>query len=225
MPIKSKPFRLTIVHPCVGRRIGMKRYIRTWQMAPLPAAAIAAMAGDEVDMRFYDDRLEAIPYDEPTDLVAISVETYTARRAYQIASAYRQYGVPVVMGGFRATLCPDEVSDYCESIVIGEGEDLFPRVIDDYRHGSPEKIYRSTARPARMITPDRSIFRKRSAAVALVDSMVMVMLCGHEATAILGAAVASVDPPAAGQRAGREGVLPAQASGAVDVLQMATSAA
>jgi hypothetical protein len=30
----------------------------------------------------YDDRMEPIPYHEPTDLVAITVETYTARRSY-----------------------------------------------------------------------------------------------------------------------------------------------
>ncbi len=73
-------------------------------------------------MRFYDDRMEPIPFDEPTDLVAISVETYTARRAYQIASEYRRRRVPVVMGGFHATLCPEEVSEYAEAMVIGEAE-------------------------------------------------------------------------------------------------------
>lgn len=157
----ARPFRLTIVHPCVGRYAGMKRYIRTWQMAPLPAAAIAAMAPADVEKRFYDDRLEAIAYDEPTDLVAISVETYTARRAYQIASEFRRRGVPVVMGGFHATLCPDEVRRYCESIVIGEGEAAFPELIDDYRHGTPRKVYRSDDRPRQIVTPDRSIFGDR----------------------------------------------------------------
>ncbi|HET7008924.1 MAG TPA: hypothetical protein VFK65_25730, partial [Candidatus Binatia bacterium] len=77
---KARPFRLTIVHPCVGRFAGMKKYIRTWQMEPLPAAMIAALTPSGVEKRFYDDRFEAIPYDEPTDLVALSVETYTAKR-------------------------------------------------------------------------------------------------------------------------------------------------
>ncbi|MEZ4636299.1 MAG: hypothetical protein R2856_15275 [Caldilineaceae bacterium] len=48
----------------------------------------------DVDVKFYDDRMEAIPFDEPTDLVAISVETYTAKRAYQIASEYRKRQIP-----------------------------------------------------------------------------------------------------------------------------------
>jgi radical SAM superfamily enzyme YgiQ (UPF0313 family) len=155
----SRPFRLTIVHPCIGRTPGMKRYIRTWMMEPIPAGMVAALAPADVVKRFYDDRVEPIPYDEPADLVAISVETYTARRAYQIASEYRRRGVPVVMGGFHATLCPEEVMQYCESIVIGEAEGVFPEVIDDYRHGRPRHVYRSAGRPALTVTPDREIFR------------------------------------------------------------------
>ncbi len=97
--------RLTLIHPCIGRRPG-ERYIRTWQMEPLPPATIAGLTPRDVDVRFYDDRMERIPFDEPTDLVAISVETYTAKRAYQIASEYRRRGVPVVMGGFHADALP-----------------------------------------------------------------------------------------------------------------------
>ena len=139
-------------------------------MQPIPAALIAALTPSDVEKKFYDDRLEPIPYDEPTDLVAISVETYTAKRAYQIASEYRQRGVPVVMGGFHATLCPEEVQQYCESIVVGEAETLFPQVIDDYRHGRPQKVYRSSIRPSLAVSPDRSIFRgKRYLPIALVE--------------------------------------------------------
>ncbi len=167
---RKTPFRLTIVHPCVGRFANMKRYIRTWRMEPIPAAVLAALVPADVSTAFYDDRLEPIPFDEPTDLVAISVETYTAKRAYQIASEYRRRGVPVVMGGFHATLCPEEVLQYCESIVIGEAESLFPTVIDDYRHGRAESVYRSVERPSLRTTPDRSIFHgKRYLPLRLVE--------------------------------------------------------
>jgi radical SAM superfamily enzyme YgiQ (UPF0313 family) len=139
-------------------------------MEPIPAAMLAALTPDDVEKRFYDDRLEAIPFDEPTDLVAISVETYTARRAYQIASEFRSRGVPVVMGGFHTTLCPEEVQQYAESIVIGEAEELFEEVIDDYRHGRPRKVYQTERRPALQVTPDRTIFRgKRYLPIRLVE--------------------------------------------------------
>jgi len=168
----SKPFRLTIIHPCVGRRVGQRTYIKTWRMEPLPAATIAALTPPDVEKRFYDDRLEAIPFDEPTDLVAISVETYTARRSYQIASEYRKRGIPVVMGGFHAALCPDEVAQYADSLVIGEAEEIFPEVLDDWRHGRGKHIYRVLRRPRELrVGPDRSIFRgKHYLPITLIES-------------------------------------------------------
>jgi len=162
--------KLTLIYPCVGRRPG-EAYIGTWQMEPLPAAAIAGLTPPEIDLTFYDDRMEAIPFDAPTDLVAISVETYTAKRAYQIASEYRRRGVPVVMGGFHATLCPDEVAQYAEAVVVGEAEELWPQVIDDFRSGRLQKFYRQTDRPSLAgLKPDRSIFRgKRYLPIGLLE--------------------------------------------------------
>jgi radical SAM superfamily enzyme YgiQ (UPF0313 family) len=164
--------KLTIIHPCIGRRAGDTSYIRTWQMEPLPAAAIAGLTPRDVDVRFYDDRMEKIPFDEPTDLVAISVETYTAKRAYQIASAYRKRKVPVVMGGFHASLQPEEVGRYAESVVVGEAESLWPNVIDDARHGRLAKTYQQKGRPTLAgMNPNRSIFRgKRYLPIGLIEA-------------------------------------------------------
>src|SRR6187399_2587149 len=120
----AKPMRLTIIHPCIGRAAGQRDYIRTWQMEPLPAATLAGLTPSDVEVKFYDDRMETIPFAEKTDLVAMSVETYTAKRSYQIASEYRSRGVPVVMGGFHPSLCPDEVARYAEAVVTGEAEEL-----------------------------------------------------------------------------------------------------
>jgi radical SAM superfamily enzyme YgiQ (UPF0313 family) len=163
--------RLTLIHPCIGRR-GGQRYLRSWEMEPLPPATIAGLTPSDVDIRFYDDRMERIPYDEPTDLVALSVETYTARRAYQIASEYRMRGVPVVMGGFHPTLCPDETQRYAESVVVGEAEESWPRLIDDFRHGRLEPLYRASKRPSlKGIRPNRRIFRgKRYLPIGLVEA-------------------------------------------------------
>ncbi len=163
--------RLTIIHPAIGRREG-QRYIRSWQMEPLPAALIAGCTPSDVEVRFFDDRMERIPYDESTDIVALSVETYTARRTYQIASEYRRRGVPVVMGGFHATLCPDEVARFAESIVVGEAEEIWPHLIDDFQHGQLQPRYEGMPRKGLVgLNYDRSIFRgKRYLPIALVEA-------------------------------------------------------
>ncbi|MFI5104698.1 MAG: B12-binding domain-containing radical SAM protein, partial [Terriglobales bacterium] len=164
--------RLTLVHPCIGRRKGQP-YIRTWQMEPLAPATLAGLTPrDDMDIRFYDDRTEDIPFDEPTDLVAMSVETYTAKRSYQIASEYRRRGVPVVMGGFHPSLVPEEAGEYAESIVIGEAECLWPKVVEDFRSGRLQRVYRQPQRPSLSgLRPDRSIFTgKRYLPVGLVEA-------------------------------------------------------
>lgn len=166
----ARRYRVTIIHPVVGRRIGMRRYIRTWLMAPLPAATVSALLPTDVERRFYDDRLEPIPFDEPTDLVALSVETYTAKRCYQIASEYRRRGVPVLMGGYHATLCPDEVSRYADVTVVGEAEANLPEAIDDLRHGRARERYDRPRGGAPIAAPDRSLFRgKRYLPIRLVE--------------------------------------------------------
>jgi radical SAM superfamily enzyme YgiQ (UPF0313 family) len=153
--------KLTLIHPAIGRREGVD-YMRTWQMEPLPIAVLVGLTPPDVQIRFHDDRMEAIPFDEPTDLVAIPVETYTAKRAYQIASEYRKRGVPVVMGGFHATLAPEEVARYAESVVLGEAENVWAEVIDDARHGKLQPSYRAKERPElASIRYDRSLFRGR----------------------------------------------------------------
>ena len=165
-------FRLTIIHPCVGRWAGDKNYIRSWQMEPLAPAVLAGLTPPDVTIRFYDDRLEPIPFDEPTDLVAISIETYTARRAYQIASEYRRRNIPVVVGGFHATLCPEEAAFYADAVIVGEAEDQWASVIDDARHGTLQRFYRRPARPDLCTTRvDRSIFHgKRYLPITLIEA-------------------------------------------------------
>ncbi len=154
--------KVTFIHPCIGRRVNQP-YIRSWQMEPLAPAVLAALTPREIQRVFYNDGLEPIPFDEPTDLVAMNVEAYTARRAYQIASEYRKRGIPVVMGGVHATLCPEDVAQYAEAVVIGEAEEIWETVLADAERGTLQTYYRSLARPALLHAhPDRSIFGNKN---------------------------------------------------------------
>jgi radical SAM superfamily enzyme YgiQ (UPF0313 family) len=110
-------------------------------------ALLAGMTPPDVDLRFYDDRLEEIPFDEPTDLVAISVETFTALRAYTIARQFRARGVPVVLGGYHATLVPEEAEQEADAVVIGEAESAWPQVVENARQRRLQPVYRTADRP------------------------------------------------------------------------------
>jgi hypothetical protein len=115
--------------------------------------------------------MEVIDFDAPTDAVAIPVETYTAARAYQIASEYRRRGIPVVMGGFHATLVPEEVSRHAEAVVTGEAEGVWRQVVDDLRHRTLKPRYHGEQRPLAEMRVDRRLFRdKRYLPIGLVET-------------------------------------------------------
>jgi hypothetical protein len=99
--------KVTFLRPNIGRLLDGP-YIDEGRMEPLTLGVLAAYTPPDVECVLYDDRMEDIPFDELTDLAAITVEIYNARRAYEIAAEYRKRGVPVVMGGFHPTLVTDE---------------------------------------------------------------------------------------------------------------------
>ncbi|NJN83267.1 MAG: radical SAM protein [Caldilineaceae bacterium] len=140
-------------------------------MEPLVFAILSGLTPPHVERTLVDERLEAIPYDTPTDLVAMTVETYNARHAYQIAGEYRRRGVPVVMGGYHPTFLPDEARRFGDAVVIGDAEGLWPRVVADAETGRLRSVYRQDDYPTLDgLMPDRAIFKgKRYAPAALVQ--------------------------------------------------------
>ena len=140
-------------------------------LEPIVFGVLAKLTPHDVELALYDDRLEPIPYDEPTNLVAITVETYTAKHAYQIAARFRKRGVPVVMGGYHPTLLPDEASQYADAIAIGDAETTWSQIVEDARVGKLKRVYQSM--PDLMlegVSPQRSIFKgKRYGALRIVQ--------------------------------------------------------
>jgi len=140
-------------------------------MEPLSFAILKSLTPRDVETAFYDERLEHLPIDEPTDLVAMTVETYTARRSYQIAAEYRRRGVRVVMGGYHPTFLPEEVLEHADAIVMGDAEQVWPGVVADARAGQLQRTYQNDGFGSLAgLRPDRSIFKgKHYAPIALVQ--------------------------------------------------------
>jgi len=74
-----KRFKLTFIHPAVGHRAG-ESYVRTWQMESLPIAVLAGLTPEEIDVAFYDDRMETIDYDAFFFNDTATTEIYTVYR-------------------------------------------------------------------------------------------------------------------------------------------------
>ena len=123
--------RITLIHPRLA-----EGYQTPAVMEPLALAILAALTPKTHTIRAIDERLEAVPFAEPADLVAISVSTFSATRAYEIAANYRHRGVPVVMGGFHPTLQPEEALKHSDAVAMGDAEGSWSQVLGDAAAGS-----------------------------------------------------------------------------------------
>src|SRR5436305_15270661 len=113
--------KITFIKPNIGR-MEHSLYVDEGRMEPLMLAVLAGLTPPDVECVLYDDRMESIPFDEPTDLAALTVETYTARRAYEIAAEYRLRGAPVLLRGAHAPPLPDEPAEHADAILLGVAE-------------------------------------------------------------------------------------------------------
>jgi radical SAM superfamily enzyme YgiQ (UPF0313 family) len=126
---------VTLVKPTLGRTERDERFVDEARMEPLNLGVLAGLTPDGIDLTLVDDRVDLVDPDAPTDLVAITVETFTARRAYELADAWRARGVRVVMGGMHATLLPDEVAGHADAVVTGDAETVWAPLLADARAG------------------------------------------------------------------------------------------
>jgi radical SAM superfamily enzyme YgiQ (UPF0313 family) len=151
--------KITFITPQVGRK-SSKEYVRTWQMEPLNIATLSGLTPSDVEIAYYDERVERIDFDAPTDLAAITVETYTAKRAYEIAAEYHQRGIKTLLGGYHVTLIPDEAQDYADSILVGYAEPLWEQVVRDAGRGTLQRRYtQNKTQPYEYGMPRRDIFQ------------------------------------------------------------------
>ena len=150
---------LTFILPAVGHKPCGATYPKTWIMEPLSIAMLSRLTPSDWGRTFFDDRLGEIDFDRETDAVCISVECYTAKRSYQIAEEYRKRGRLIIMGGFQASLAPEEVALHADAVIDGQAENVWGEVLSDLKAGTLKKVYRSDE-PVDLAGkfPDRSIF-------------------------------------------------------------------
>lgn len=110
-------------------------------MQPLVFAILDALTPNSYEKIFVDDCIEDIDFSIKADIVAISVGTYAAKRAYAIAQKFRSSGATIIMGGFHTSAMPDEALECAHSVVIGDAEPVWKEVLTDYENNRLKSKY------------------------------------------------------------------------------------
>jgi len=128
---------------------------------PLGLATNASYIPDRYDVMIVDENAKQANY-SGADLVAVTANTITARRAYRLCEEFREKGVPTVLGGIHPSVMPEEAGRYADAVVVGNGENVWEELLKDFERGRLKKVYRpGTFDLTQSVVPRRDLLKGR----------------------------------------------------------------
>jgi radical SAM superfamily enzyme YgiQ (UPF0313 family) len=138
----------------------------------LALTSFAATTPEHWRVRYWDENLldGRPPFQPMPEVVGITVHLTFARRAFELADWYRRRGSKVIMGGLHVLSCPEECAAHADALALGDGVQLWPRILADVESGrlqrryaaTYENDYRDDPAPQRSILPRKSFLTTSS---------------------------------------------------------------
>jgi radical SAM superfamily enzyme YgiQ (UPF0313 family) len=136
--------KLLLVNPVNSNRLGLSINL-SGRFPPLGLGIVAALTPADWEVELIDENFGPFTFRD-ADLVGLTSFTASITRAYEIADVYRKRGIPTVIGGIHASMLPREASKYVDTVVIGEVESVWRKVLGDFEKGKLKKTYRGQIR-------------------------------------------------------------------------------
>lgn len=104
---------------------------------------IATFTPKKHNIDIVDEIYQNIDYNNNYDLVGITSNTPIATRAYDVADGFRKRGIKVVLGGYHPSALPEEAIKHADSVVIGEAENSWKELLEDFENKRLKEFYHS----------------------------------------------------------------------------------
>lgn len=112
-----------------------------YHFPPLGLLTLAGITPPDFEVEFIDENVQDVDLNTDANLVVISVMTPLAPRAYHLGDLFRSVGKTVIMGGIHVSWLPDEGGNHANCVVIGESEDIWPQVLEDFKNNCLKQRY------------------------------------------------------------------------------------
>jgi len=133
--------KIDFILPKTGDELGLFK-IPMFRIPPHGLAVLAGATPDsEHDIRIIDENFEEINFDSDANIIAISIMTPSAVRGYTIADIFKEKGKKVLIGGVHATVLPEEAKPHAHSVIVGEADHIWPKILDDIKNGKLKEYY------------------------------------------------------------------------------------
>ncbi len=141
MMMNEKKYKVLFIQPSPydqdGQVIKKKRLYFVGLTFPL----LAALTPDNWEVEICLETIEDIPFDSDADLIAVGTMGHAVHRSIDIAKEFRKRGKTIVTGGYMASLMKDDALDYSDSVIVGDADEAWPKVLRDFEIGCLKKQY------------------------------------------------------------------------------------
>ena len=132
--------KIKLIQPAMLPR-PMDTKLKTRMSPSLALLTIANLTPKKHEVIIENENIERINFDEPVDLVAITVTVDVMNRAVEIAKEFRNRGVTVIAGGIHITADPEGAINNFDAISVGMAERVWEKILKDKENNSLKKIY------------------------------------------------------------------------------------
>jgi radical SAM superfamily enzyme YgiQ (UPF0313 family) len=150
--------KIKLIQPLMLPR-PMDTKLKTRMSPSLALLTIANLTPKEHEVIVVNENIENIDFEEPVDLVAITVTVDVMNRAVEISKEFKNRGVTVIAGGIHITADPEGAINSFDAICVGIAERVWGKILKDKENNSLKKIYYDMESIAGMeiVSPNYSI--------------------------------------------------------------------
>jgi len=153
--------KIKLIQPAMIPR-PMDTKLKTRMSPSLALLTIANLTPKEHEVITLNENVEKIDFNEPVDLVAITVTVDGMNRAVEISKEFQNRGVTVIAGGIHITADPEGTVNSFDAISVGMAERVWTKILKDKENNSLKKIYydMDNISGKEIVSPDYDIIDK-----------------------------------------------------------------
>lgn len=134
--------KLLLIQPTqYGSKTGIPCKQKQIYLPGLGLPVLASYVPKHWNVEILIEVVDDIDFNSDCDIVGIGAMGHAVFRAIDIAKEFRKRGKKIFLGGYMVSILPDFVKEYCDSVVIGDGEISLPMLLNDFEKNELKPIY------------------------------------------------------------------------------------
>ncbi|MCK5259712.1 MAG: B12-binding domain-containing radical SAM protein [Candidatus Omnitrophica bacterium] len=137
----THPKELYLISTAAGKVLNSLIHSLMSRQRPAAFFVLRALTPKTYSIKEFSQLMWHNRYYKENVLVAITCCTANSPESYKIAKEFKERGSTVIMGGPHVSFMPEEALEYCDSVVVGECEGIWSKVLEDYENSCLRKTY------------------------------------------------------------------------------------